>query len=342
MNQIKNYRTFILATAVTPISHMMGTEGNEAVLMRESVYHDGQIKRIPVISGNAIRHRMIRDPGAMYLVDVMGLRGKLTIDIANYLFNGGSLTESSTNDNLKRIAEMQELFPLIRLLGGSLRNQIIGGSLVTYRGILICEENRANLDNLLGCGFLSDNQMKSAEEFVSNQTYTRCDVTKRKDSTEILDPKEKAPEKSTMMPYSGQVVIPGAKFLMGFHLQGVSVLEVGALYHALQMWEASGATIGGSSRIGHGVIQCSVMPYAGETFFGDEINVADCVQAYIQHCTQNADKMKQWLFDTFPERVIKEKKGKAKKETAVNEKSIPNEEQKQTEAFDAGQLEDNG
>lgn len=80
---------------------------------------------------------MVREPGALYIVDMLGLRGKLNIDQANYLFTGGSLTESSTNDNLKRIAEMQHLFPLLRLLGGSLRNQVIGGSLFVLRGIMI-------------------------------------------------------------------------------------------------------------------------------------------------------------------------------------------------------------
>jgi len=300
MELVKNAKIHCLSEALSPITHMMGTSGNEAIINREKILYKNSVVDIPVLSGNAIRHKMIREPGGLYLIKTCGLVGKLNIDQANYLLNGGSLTESSATENLSRIAEMQTLLPLIRLLGGSLRNQVVGGSLFVLRGILVCEENRNAITKMLPEGYeLPEQSLLPSEAFISAYQYTRGDAQKRNDATEILEEKD-LPEKSNLMIYNGQSIVPGAKFYHGFIMQNVSPIEIGALLHSLYQWEASGAFIGGNSRIGHGKLKLSVFFEDGEDFMGNELNPAECVEMYVDHVKKNADKIAEWLHSAFP------------------------------------------
>ena len=56
---LETYRITCLSEAITPISHMMGVSGNEALINREPVLHKGNTVYLPTISGNALRHKMI-------------------------------------------------------------------------------------------------------------------------------------------------------------------------------------------------------------------------------------------------------------------------------------------
>lgn len=302
MNLIKHCRIHCLSEAVSPITHMMGTSGNEAIINREAVLFDGAKALVPVLSGNALRHKMVREPGAIYLVKKLGLYGKLNIDQANYLFNGGSLTESSTTENLKRIAEMQNLFPLIRLLGGSLKNQVIGGSLHVLRGQLVCEENRSSIEKQLPESYsFPDSRLRSSQDFVDKYQYTRGDAEKNKDSAAMLDENDLDERgKSNLMIYSGQSVIQGSMFYHGFLLHNISPLEVGALLHSLQLWSEAGGVIGGSSRIGHGKLSTGVFFEGGHNFFGDELDAVGLVTDYIAHVEATKEGAAKWLEKSFP------------------------------------------
>jgi hypothetical protein len=285
---------------------MMGVSGNEAVINRESVLYNGTVRQIPVLSGNALRHKLVREPGALHLVKSCGLEGRLNLDQANYLFNGGSLSESSTTENMGRIAEMQELLPLIRLLGGSLRNQVVGGSLIVERGILICEENRESIQKMLPADFeLPENRLRSSEDFIDQYQYTRGDAQKRNDAHLLLE--EKEADGTNLMIYSGQSVIPGAVFYHGFILQNVSPLEIGALLNALNEWDTLGGTIGGSARIGHGKLQASFWLETGDNLHGPELDTVELVKAYREHCKTNSEKIAAWLISAFPKKERKEK-----------------------------------
>jgi len=308
MNMIKNYKIHCISEALSPITHMMGSSGNESVLNREYILHNNVLKQIPVLSGNAIRHRMIREPGVLYLIQVCDLVGKLNIDQANYLFNGGSLTESSISENLAKIANMQELLPLIRLLGGSFRNQVVGGSLIVLRGLLICEENRNRIIKMIPSQYtMPDNVFRSSEDFIDQYQYTRGDTRKRVDAKLILDGKENN-EDTNLMIYNGQTIIAGSIFYHGFILQNVSYLELGALLHSLSQWEFNNGTIGGSLRIGHGKLKMEIFFEEDKDFMGSEINIGQAIIDYIEHVDKNKSKIVDWLFSTFPK--IEKKKGK--------------------------------
>jgi hypothetical protein len=305
MDLIKNCKIHCISEALSPITHMMGTSGNEAVINRESVVYNNEIRKVPVLSGNAIRHKMVRDAGGLYLIKECGLVGKLNIDQANYLLNGGSLTESSTTENLSKIAEMQTLLPLVRLLGGSLRNQVVGGSLFVLRGLLVCEENRNQIQKMLPETYeLPDQILRPAEDFIGQYQYTRGEAQKRNDAS-ILFEEKTSDEKTNLMIYNGQTVIPGSMFYHGFIMQNISPIEIGALLHSLHQWEANGAFIGGQSRIGNGKLKLSVFFEDGEDFMGNELDPAECVAKYVNHVKENKDKITKWLDDVFPSKKSK-------------------------------------
>jgi len=318
-----------LSEALSPLTHMAGAAGNESIINRTKVLHGGRLHDVPALSGNAIRHSMVREPGAWLLGRECGLYGKLNIDQANYLFDGGALTESQTGGNMKAIAEMQGLMPLVRLLGGSLRNQVVSGSLLVGMGALVCEENRVALRKLLpeelAFGLPA---LRPCEDYVANYRYTRgdaggspaladegeegeegreCDEEEPGVAEEPGKAKKKAKQKegkSNLMIYSGQHVTQGAVFYHSFILQNVGRLEVGALYAALKDWEAAGGTVGGMARIGHGKLATAI-------YDGGRLDFEACETEYREHTAENAERIAGWLGRAFPAKAKKAPGGPA-------------------------------
>jgi hypothetical protein len=237
----------------------------------------------------------------------------LNIDQANFLFYGGSLTDSTVSDNLKKISAMQELLPLIRLLGGSLKNQVLAGSLLVSQGMLICRENREILEKMLPFDIATEMPiLRSCEDYIDRYQYTRGDAGKR---TELLDGEYNIEQDSNRMIYAGQNVIPGAVFYHSFVMQNVSRLEIGALYAALNDWQRLlGGTIGGSARIGHGKLATEIHVDA-PNFFGDDLDLDDYESEYREYVKTNAGRIVEWLGETFPSSA-REESGKPKKKTA--------------------------
>lgn len=303
MKEVGTFNVHCISEAISPISHMMGVSGNESVLNKESVLYNNTIIKIPVLSGNALRHKTVREPGANFLVDALGLRGELSIDQANYLYNGGSLTESSTNSNMNAIADMQMLFPFCRMLGGALRNQVVGGSLFVNRGLLVCAENKESIQKQLPVGYdMPEEAFHSAENFVSKHQYTTSDVNKTKDASTLLETQMGENDKSGLMIYAGQNVIKGALFYHSYILNNVSPLEVGALLHSLFMWQKNGGTIGGSSRIGHGKLNTEYIFEGEKDFFDQELNPERLIADYICHVDSHKEHCVDWIKTTFKEK----------------------------------------
>lgn len=282
---------------------MMGTSGNESLINREPIMTRNGVVHVPVLSGNALRHRVIRDPGAKYLIGLYNLAGKLNIDQLNFMLSGGSLTESSVSENMNTIANMQRLFPLYRLLGGSLRNQIIAGSLQVGRGLLVCEENRETINKSIPSEFASiDTALLHAEVFVAQYQYTRGDVKRMKDIDffAAVDELNNPDAPSNLMIYSGQSVMRNAIFAHEITAINISNLELGALMDALSRWQAKGGTIGGNTRIGHGKLKTMV-------HVTPDVNISDSIEKYREYAASVKDEATQWLNDSFPVKMKKEK-----------------------------------
>ncbi len=285
-----------LSEAIAPITHMSGSSGNESIIAREPVFtHRGQAQ-IPFLSGNAIRHRCIRDPGIDWLMKAYDLRGTLSLAELNFLRHGGNLTESSGSENTRRIAELRQAWPLLTMLGGCLPNQILAGRLEVWRGALVCEENRDYLAAITGEQSLP--QLQPAEAFIGGFQYTRGDAAKRGEAEEAEE------TKSNLMIFSGQTVLRGACFLHGMQLHSEDPVEIGAVLNSLALWQEQGGTIGGQASRGHGRLRC--------TLIAPEVDQAECIAAYQSHALANKDAALTWLRDAFTKGEPKAKKAKVK------------------------------
>lgn len=306
------YKILALSEVLSPLTHAKGVEGNESLIAREPVVTPAGVRFIPHLSGNALRHRLVRDPGAWFLIDQWELSGKLAMSQLNFFFHGGNLTQGGNRQNTARITDMERLFPLIRLLGGSLPDQILSGSLLSWRGTMVCEENRERIARLTPHGWeFGDEKLRPAESFVGDYQYTRGQAAT---SAPSLLPKTSDPEEaSNLMIFSGQCVLAGAAFVHGFVLQHVSDLELGALLLSLRLWQNAGGTIGGQAARGHGRLSTSlhVDPIA------DEDSV---IGAYVDHVRTVKDEALKFLDAVYgaarADKAEKPaKKGKAKDAT---------------------------
>jgi len=295
-------RILCLSRALSPITHMAGSVGNEALISRESVrLPDGSEQLIPKLSGNALRHCTVRSPGMRYLVDRYGLSGELTLEQLNFLFHGGALTESTGRENTQRIVDMAESWRLLRLLGGALPNQILQGCLRVGIGILACEENRQRIEAILGEETLSGlPPLLPAESFVKGFQYTTYDATQHE--PELAAKAKPGPESDPRMIYAGQSIQPGAYFVHDYTLLDPTEIEVGCLLWSLNLWQESGGVIGGMSAKGHGRLHTRIVL--------DGFDTDMCVRKYLDTVHEMGEKARQWLVSAFGKPEKKPKKPK--------------------------------
>ena len=291
MNTFQTIRLVCLSEALSPITHMDRTEGNEGIIAREPVVTtEGRTVLVPYLSGNAIRNRFVRNPGMLDLVERLELRGKLSLQQWNFLLHGGSITESTARVNPQRIVDWHRFFPLGKLLGGCLPDQILVGSLIAGRGLLVCEENRQTIASLYpDVASLLPDRIRTAESFVSNWKYVRGDASGSGLVEEM--PKGKTGTENMMM-IAGQAVTRGALFLHDFTIKGASRVEAGALIHAISLWQEAGGTIGGSSARGHGRLRLVVVTDPG-------VDPREARIAYLDHLAANQVEAVTWLTEVF-------------------------------------------
>lgn len=315
-------RIFCMSRATSLVTHMAGSEGNEAVIARRDVSCNGVVRRIPYVSGNSMRSCCVRQPGMRWLIDRYGLAGKLTLPELNFLLHGGALTESTGREDVARIVEMHATWPLLKALGGCLPDQIIKGRMLGCDAHLVCEENRNTLAALLPDGFeLPDTPLLPAETYVRPYQYVTFDAADRE--PELLPPKigdsEAKPRGSddVRMMYTGQAVSAGAIFIHDFLIQWAKPEDAGAVLWSLNLWQSAGGVVGGMGAKGHGRLATSVH------ITGTGATVQQLIDAYLAVADEMKDRALAWLAKAFATKEQKPKGRKAK----VKEPVIPGTEE---------------
>jgi hypothetical protein len=314
MNPRRNYKIGILHKTISPISHMAGTSGNEAILNRETMLVNGREVNIPILSGNALRHCTLREPSAYYLMVTLELEKKMSLDQWFFMLNGGQLDGSTVSVNLNKIANFQEVFPIYKLIGGTL-DQILSGSINIGRGYLVCKETKDKLKDIFDKFDVTNDNLKSSFSFISKYQYTTKNVIRSQGIDYFIEVDElaKAEEyKTNQMIYNGETVMQGSLFMQRVDLKNVSEVEIGAYIHSFYLWQEMGGVIGGMSRIGHGYLRSKL--YVS----GLKHDFDYYVRLYIDHVNANKDKMKEILNELLPlsiDRKSKEKKTKEPKKT---------------------------
>jgi hypothetical protein len=287
-----DHEIIVLLKAVSPITHMSGTEGNEAVIMREPVCFDGETRWVPVLTGNSLRHCMIREPGMLDLISRAGMSGKLSLSQYNFLLHGGALSKSTKASDLKRSRLGRELMPLFSILGGSLDNEIVSGWMDVGRGNLVCLENQGRLklmypeisENLADVYGGSGEHLLPAETFVAPYQYTRGDASKWIE--------ESASDQTNLMIFSGQQINPGAAFITRITLRNCGEMELGALLCAIELWSG---VVGGQRSRGHGLVIASYSISRGSK----NDDAQRLIDGYISHTETNAGNISSWMNSAF-------------------------------------------
>lgn len=305
MAETHMYKITALSEALSPLTHNSGSEGNETLINREPIVTDRGLQYVPVLSGNAIRHRFIRATGAEDLIARYNLSGKLTLDQLHFLFNGGSLTRGSATENIARITTFWRLFPLGRVLGGCLPDLIVPGSLLSWRGTMICRENSSRLRRMLPEGWMPEGRLLSCHELASRYQYTRMDAARSRG--DLLADQQEVGDSGQMI-YSGEAVPAGAMFVHGWILRHAMPRDLGALLLALANWQAAGGTIGGMSSRGHGRLLTMIA-------IDPDVDQAETIEAYTSHADGVQDEAIAWLGKELGQpSTAKSKKGIKKEE----------------------------
>lgn len=313
MSPFKNYRIVGMLKALTPITHASGTQGNESVIAREQVVlPNGRVARVPKISGNAMRHCMLREPAAAYLIERYRWDGKLDADRQQFLLNGGANCSGGGGaENTGLVVAAYTAIPMVRMLGGTLPSQIIGGSAKVSPGILVCRENQSRLEAMAPDGWWPDDigTLRPAEDFLSQYQYVRADATDG--GRDMVTTDETRYGTGRKMIFGGQSIAPGATFMLDMFFERARDIEIGAVLHAIHLWQAVGGILGGMSAKGHGRMQLSYH------LCGDDVAPIETLMAAYVDTVMDREESANRLMDAgFPMPPAKAKakptKGKAK------------------------------
>lgn len=196
---------------------------------------DRIVAEVPSVSANAVRHKLVREPGALHLLTALGIDfADLNDGVAALLYNGGDLNESEPSDAFKLIRQVREAYPLLGLVGGATKGFILGASNVETSAWLVCRENN---DALAQFGIAAD---VSAFDMLDRAEMTRH-TSRRVDGSP--------------MPFGFESLAQGSEILVEFRLRPYATdLELGALLAALETYAGADSVFGGQSARGFGLM----------------------------------------------------------------------------------------
>ena len=271
----------ILLRAESPICQAEGTEGNHTLLMRRKIcLADGTIEQIPIVTADAARHGL-RESEALARLAMAGLLGEGQANLSpaalRLLFAGGMLTGRGDPNNVKlaELREMLRVLPGLGIFGGCANAQMIAGQLQVHDLVLLCEETLGLAPHWVRDTDYAQN-LRSRRDYVDEEQRVRFDPELRRDKqrllsapaldvvTRKLDAKERAHDegnaiaaehtKSTMLPRTCEVLVPGSLFYWSMTVTSWNALELDTFHVALKALLAH-FVVGGKQATGHGMLR---------------------------------------------------------------------------------------
>lgn len=198
--------------------------------------------RLPNISANAMRHCMLREPGAIRLLDILGLGpdNPIPVGVERLLFGGGNTAAGAKapgNSDLLE-ATLRQKYPLIDALGGTVDQFLLTRSQTSIAGWIVCRENNDATERY---GVRSD---VSIFDMLDEETRTRMGIGgKDKESGQMI--------------FNYEVLNAGLQVLVDVRFQPfTSELTQACVVQALTDWEESGGVLGAKSAQGHSSFSC--------------------------------------------------------------------------------------
>jgi hypothetical protein len=324
MTMEKIHYEFVLE-ATTPIAHHAETFGNTSILMDRKVRQpDGSFVRVPVITGDTMRHGM-REAAAYALLDSAGLLGPSSLGEAalRLLFAGGMVTGrgDAGSISLDQYRKMSDLIPSIALFGGCADNRIIPGRLHVDDAQLVCVESKHWLppwvaDWMAAEKIMIDGARAHIEEVQRVRMDPTLDPGKRKlltaDAEELVqarlvaseaghtsgDAIEIAQSKSTMLPHTFETIVQGSLLYWSVQATCYSDLDRDTLHVALGGFLSS-ARVGGKRGTGHGHLRVVTARDLAVKRPSEPAEILDLGarmgQVFFEHVKARRDEIKSFL-----------------------------------------------
>lgn len=310
----------VLAQTQEPLTHGAGSVGNVGVANRVTVNGRHGPVKIPFISGNSFRHK-IRAAAYEFLRVRLGLSGRLTQDQVSLLLHGGFIRKGANAggfEDLRLIASLADVMPLVNLLGGCLPGQTITGAWLAGNGYPVCEETRGLLPTSIRELLPSD--LPTCSEIVSVVQYTRGEPSGQCASDLSDAALDAALDGDGQMIMSTEVINPNTWliFRCGWNRNVPEQVE-GCLVHAVAAWALRGGILGGQSAKGHGKTEAMLLEGRPEP---EQLRL---MELYESHVDANAEASRRWLddiYDAKPKLKLKpaaKGKGKGKTEADAEE-----------------------
>jgi hypothetical protein len=198
---------------------------------------------VPSISGNALRHCLIREPGANRLIQSLGLEPytdrageHLGLGITRFLYGGGQLAAKAKAPSASDIyeAQIRSTYPIVDAVGGSTDSWLMAESACKVAGWVVCEENNVATQAIAGV----ESQV-SIFDYLSEETKTRTGIGgKDKESGQMI--------------FSYETLAAGLPLIVEILFNPFTQpLTIGAVWQAVHDWADEGGIVGGRSQIGH-------------------------------------------------------------------------------------------
>lgn len=269
------FHTQVLVEALTPIAHHEGNDGNHANQMTARMrLSDGTFGRIPIVTGDTMRHWM-REMSAKHLLSIVEAP-PLTEAALRLLFGGGMLTGKGDASQVRIDAfrALEQLCPSLTLFGGCVNGSMIPGRLQVEQMTLICEETRHTIPETILAAAEAVGPLVSYRQQTDQVMRVRMDPTgnpllqhhlsepARRRLAGRVDAREAAHEsgdavaaaavKTTMMPRTHDVICQGALFSWQITGHFHSEMDEAAYYSTLAYMQTSEARVGGKKGTGAG------------------------------------------------------------------------------------------
>jgi len=236
-----------------------------------------QVLEVPAISGNSVRHQVLREPAWYHLAEHLGLRpgmpgqGDVPASVEALFYNGGNIAAGAKSPtNAHRLAQdIRAAYPSIDLLGGVVNAFDLGASRVQVAAWLVCSENAAALGERaaeLPAASLS------AFDIIDDVTLTR----------------QAGRAGVGQMIWSFEALASGAQVYVRLSLEPYTPdLTHGAFIAAVETYLAQEPVIGGMRARGFGQVQGEWLCGPGE---------ASCFrEAYEAYLAENVERLRNGL-----------------------------------------------
>jgi len=286
---------------------MSGRSGNELIINRMNLLHNGLAVSVPTISANSMRHAAVREPGGMWLIGAYDLSGSLSKEMLRLLTNGGNnATKAGGAESLRLAVEMRQCLPLLGLMGCGLPDGPKPGVLQFGEAVLLCDESRSYMSDIAEGILELPDWLRAARTCVGKWTNYRHDSTLQ--HPDLLRDVAEESDHSGMI-FGGEAIMPGAILVSEIRLEGATPLELGALLWSLRLWQRSGGIVGGMSARGNGRTQSMI-------YFDGDADLDALADDYASYALSMRSDAVAWLDAVFaaPEKPKGKGRGKKAKE----------------------------